>query len=434
MSIQAVITAAPAVGPSGSTGGESSSGGGFADLLSSLLAPAAAATPSAPGTLEGVLEDSASSDRDAALSTDVLAELQDPDGTDTQNVDPRNLDTDGADGTEVENVDVPEAGTAAFGPVTGLPRTPARPDVLHTGSPSDPDAGRPAEAAQGVLQIGRPSDPNAGRPTQTPAPGGAAEAGVLSGTTEADSDDAVEVLQIGRSNSRDAGPPTEAGQDVLRAGAQGDRDAGRQGGAARAVVAVSTAGENGPGHATSTSAPTAGASAAAPAAAAPASAAVQTAPTAPTAPALTSQVIDRIGNLVQRDGTSRITIKLQPESLGEVRVVVSVRDGAVQVRMAGGDAAAQALALDAPELRRLLEQAGATDTRVQVRDNGGQTTYSSDSRAGNDQQQYADREARDHTAPARGTEQFTPHRGEAAPPHHPRPVGSGRISGLDLTM
>lgn len=66
-------------------------------------------------------------------------------------------------------------------------------------------------------------------------------------------------------------------------------------------------------------------------------------------------------------GTHRLTVALQPEHLGEVRVTLVVRDGSVQVSLAA-DAAKQALVHGAPELRRLLEQEGLGDARVVVRD------------------------------------------------------------------
>nr|WP_281367349.1 flagellar hook-length control protein FliK [Nocardioides kongjuensis] len=76
-----------------------------------------------------------------------------------------------------------------------------------------------------------------------------------------------------------------------------------------------------------------------------------------------------------RPGTHRITLTLQPEQLGEVRVTLVVKDGAVQVRLAGnandlaGSAAVhRALSTGAPELQRLLERSGATEARVLVRD------------------------------------------------------------------
>ena len=93
------------------------------------------------------------------------------------------------------------------------------------------------------------------------------------------------------------------------------------------------------------------------------------APAAGPAAPVTSQVFPEVTSLVSRgDGTHRITLTLKPEALGEVRVVMTVRDGAVHVRLAAGQEAQQALLSGSSELTRLLEHAGATDTRIVVRD------------------------------------------------------------------
>ncbi|RNL80242.1 flagellar hook-length control protein FliK [Nocardioides marmorisolisilvae] len=106
----------------------------------------------------------------------------------------------------------------------------------------------------------------------------------------------------------------------------------------------------------------------------PTSAMTTTTTTAPT-PAVTTtvsvpdQVFDRITGLTSAgNGTHRITMKLQPEALGEVRVVLTVRDGAVHVRLAAGQEARAALLEGSPELKQLLERAGATDAKVVVRE------------------------------------------------------------------
>ncbi|GAA3531183.1 flagellar hook-length control protein FliK [Nocardioides daeguensis] len=96
--------------------------------------------------------------------------------------------------------------------------------------------------------------------------------------------------------------------------------------------------------------------------------------------AVVQQVFPEVTRLVtstptDRPGTHRITLTLQPEQLGEVRVTLVVKDGAVQVRLAGnandlaGSAAVhRALSSGVLELQRLLERAGATEARVLVRD------------------------------------------------------------------
>ncbi|WP_158296487.1 flagellar hook-length control protein FliK [Nocardioides albidus] len=96
--------------------------------------------------------------------------------------------------------------------------------------------------------------------------------------------------------------------------------------------------------------------------------------------AVVQQVFPEVTRLVSstptdRPGTHRITLTLQPEQLGEVRVTLVVKDGAVQVRLAGnaGDAAGnaavhRALSSGVVELQHLLERSGATEARVVVRD------------------------------------------------------------------
>ncbi|MFC7505674.1 flagellar hook-length control protein FliK, partial [Nocardioides sp. GCM10030258] len=88
--------------------------------------------------------------------------------------------------------------------------------------------------------------------------------------------------------------------------------------------------------------------------------------------AVVAQVFPEVTRLASSgNGTHRITLTLQPAQLGEVRVTLVVRDGAVRVRMSGeaGDGAVrQALATGAPELQRMLERAGATEARILVRD------------------------------------------------------------------
>ncbi len=85
-----------------------------------------------------------------------------------------------------------------------------------------------------------------------------------------------------------------------------------------------------------------------------------------------AQVFPEVTRLASSgNGTHRITLTLQPAQLGEVRVTLVVRDGAVRVRLSGeaGDGAVrQALATGAPELQRMLERAGASEARVLVRD------------------------------------------------------------------
>ena len=136
------------------------------------------------------------------------------------------------------------------------------------------------------------------------------------------------------------------------------------------VVAPATTTEAVPAQApTPLDAPTAGTgvTASVPLAAPAATPAPTTAP-AQAAP-VAAQVFPEVTRLVTTgNGTHRVTLQLEPEALGEVRVILTVRDGAVHVRLAAGSEAQHALLEGAPELRRLLELTGASDTRIVVRD------------------------------------------------------------------
>lgn len=103
-----------------------------------------------------------------------------------------------------------------------------------------------------------------------------------------------------------------------------------------------------------------------------------TATTDPTgAPALARSITDQVHGRVVAEVTRlasdpnrsshRMTLRLDPGTLGEVRVVLAMRDGAVRVRLAAHEVAHEALAAAAPELRRLLEDAGQ-QARVVVRE------------------------------------------------------------------
>ncbi|MGZ4464420.1 MAG: flagellar hook-length control protein FliK, partial [Nocardioides sp.] len=98
----------------------------------------------------------------------------------------------------------------------------------------------------------------------------------------------------------------------------------------------------------------------------------------PTPPAPASRVTHQVFPEVLRvaglgDGPKRVTVRLQPESLGEVRVVLTSRRGELQVSLAATGDAHRALLEGAPELRRLLEVIGNPDARVTVRDLPGST-------------------------------------------------------------
>ena len=162
---------------------------------------------------------------------------------------------------------------------------------------------------------------------------------------------------------------------------------------------------------------------------------------------VTRQVFPEVTSLVARgDGAHRITLTLKPEALGEVRVVMTVRDGAVHVRLAAGHEAQQALREGSPELTRLLEAAGASDSRVVVRDLPASTSASAststsasttDLGTGGNRPQDQHAGTRAHQPATDGTHDGTRHRRSATGATSPRsnePVTHTRTAGVDVTM
>lgn len=84
---------------------------------------------------------------------------------------------------------------------------------------------------------------------------------------------------------------------------------------------------------------------------------------------VSAQVFPEVTGLVSKgNGTHRIALTLNPEQLGEVRVVMTMRAGSVHVRLAAGEEARLSLSQGSAELSRMLEHAGATETRIVVRE------------------------------------------------------------------
>lgn len=191
------------------------------------------------------------------------------------------------------------------------------------------------------------------------------------------------------------------------------------------------------------------------------SAAAPAAPNTTSLDHVTAQVFPEVTSLVSRgNGTRRIALTLNPEHLGEVRVVLTMRAGAVHVRLAAGQEARASLLDGSPELGRMLERAGASTARVVVRELPGapalpRATSTSTSTSTTDSTspgQFAglggDRAPDQHAGTradqmARdGSEQHPPRSSRtegttAAPTSAPRsiePVVVTRTAGVDLTM
>lgn len=84
---------------------------------------------------------------------------------------------------------------------------------------------------------------------------------------------------------------------------------------------------------------------------------------------VTQQVFPEVVRVVNNPGgPQRLTIKLNPEALGEVRVVLTSGRNGLEVSLAAGSDAAAAISDGAGELQRLLDVVGRGDARIVVRE------------------------------------------------------------------
>ncbi|MGA8209188.1 MAG: flagellar hook-length control protein FliK, partial [Nocardioidaceae bacterium] len=144
------------------------------------------------------------------------------------------------------------------------------------------------------------------------------------------------------------------------------------------------------------------------------------------------QVLEGVPRLVQRgDGTSRLTLKLHPADLGEVHVTVSVKAGVVDVTLAAGAQAREALGSGSEHLRVLLERLGHTSGHVTLRDlaSGGSVQPGAAPQSGQSWGQGTQPDAHGHPQhdlrqDVQGSDAWTGDRGSDNPP-----TGSGRDHG-----
>lgn len=128
-------------------------------------------------------------------------------------------------------------------------------------------------------------------------------------------------------------------------------------------VGQADAGETVPGATPDQAQPVAAGPASAPTAQAPANVATASVST------VSRQVIPELTRMSSLgEGTHRLTMTLKPEALGEVRVTMTVRDGSIHVRLAGGVDAQHALVPDLTQLQQVLKLGNNLDVRVVVRD------------------------------------------------------------------
>jgi flagellar hook-length control protein FliK len=87
------------------------------------------------------------------------------------------------------------------------------------------------------------------------------------------------------------------------------------------------------------------------------------------ATAVLDQVLPTLPRMVSRgDGTHSLTLKLHPADLGEVHLTVTVKNGTVDVTLAAGAAARDALRDGAGQLRSILDVTGHTAGQLVIRD------------------------------------------------------------------
>ena len=169
--------------------------------------------------------------------------------------------------------------------------------------------------------------------------------------------------------------------------------------------------------------------------------AVATAPAAPVdalsapapAPAATAaQLVAPITTVHRRgvEGTHTLTVEITPEALGPVRISVELRDGNVELQLAGhSEAARDALRAALPELRRALEAAGVGSGSFQVspEPGGGQPQ---NNQAQNNQPHNGGHPQNGHARPA-----WAGPEGRASDPEPaPTPVARTGGSSLDLQL
>jgi flagellar hook-length control protein FliK len=265
----------------------------------------------------------------------------------------------------------PVAGLPATAPAVAVPGVPGPPGApaaaaLLPGAdlPADPDvvAGATAPApGTGPDATGAPAVPGASGSVVAAVPGGAAAAAAaLTGTA------ATPAHAVPDGTTGTAGPALTTIPGIASTAAGG---AGADG-------AGADAGGSAPGEETAAPAP------ALVPGGAPATGTSTTAPVAPAAGATGADASLPVSGQVARqvavlrgapDGSHSMTLVLTPETLGPVEVSVTVTRGTVDLVLRGAHEHGRAALLDAlPDLRRDLESAGLTTSKVEVaRDSGG---------------------------------------------------------------
>ncbi len=341
--------------------------------------------------------------------------------------------------------------TPGTAPGTTAVATPAGPAPAVPGAVAAPLAGpaatvpvAPATVAPQTTATPAPSGPAAPAASQTPTP---VPPDVISDVALV-AQQGASTSQAGAAPARDATlvpPPSRATATTVSVTSPKPTEAVAAGPTPAAGDTGRTSAESHGHHAGSaapdaTPAPPLPATAAVTASAATGAAASGDAAPGTVAASVRAQVFSEVTNLVSRgDGVHRVTMTLAPESLGEVRVVMTMRAGVVRVHLTASDGDAKAaLAHGSPELARLLETVGASDTRIVVRDpqesasmNGQPSQFA----AGSDRHPHEHAGTRAHHPATDGTNDTTPLTGAGADlPRSIEPAADTRTPGVDVTV
>ncbi|MBC2962418.1 flagellar hook-length control protein FliK [Nocardioides deserti] len=267
----------------------------------------------------------------ATLGASDAGPAADPAGVDGGT--PPEAGTDEADRPAGDPALVALQASLVLAPAATIPQTPAAmPPVPAVPAPPTAD-GEPAAASDPPAEV--PDSPALGRAV-------ALTAGPVAGPDVVRSAPAGPTTPAGAAHT-DTARPTSVGTERTPVPATAGAD-----GASAAGLAPATG-----GAVTAAPAPAVGSARAEGAAPAPVS----------------RQLADTVQQLARSgEGTHRMTLRLDPGSLGEVRIHLVVRDGGLQVHLAAGHEALSSLGEGADELLRLLQTSGPADVRVTVRD------------------------------------------------------------------
>jgi flagellar hook-length control protein FliK len=264
----------------------------------------------------------------------------------------------------------------------------------------------------GTVRPGTP-DPSRGTPATAATPAGA---GAAAATADTQQPQSASTGSTGSNGSNGSAPGAAAPSDGVTAAAPAAPATPATPGTMTAALDAALAQQQLTGTPAATAATAAGPTGAAP-----------SAPGLPSQTAAAAQLVRALGPLRSAgDGTHRITLELHPAELGSVRVLVELRAGTMNVQLAGGDLARDAMRHGLPDLRQQLENLGISTGSLDV------SQHAPGEGALTGQDWAAARDGRGDRLPggtAQPPDRLPPDR--HAPPEHPR---SGAPRALDLNL